>query len=320
MVGAQLVQALAAARKVVPGLEGLPNPTHEALRLLRNLYEHGAEERKARQNPAGRPGRSAIAFAQQFPTGQPWSITYTTSDWLLGGVVGIDAVSRALESVEGVLWEALNAGRPTLPTAVPGGGMPPELARIYRGLWEEVAQLHIDWNQFKALYGRDPEHLALMNRGAPHFFGIVQRRLLDWILLSIARVTDPARAGRDGPENLSLALLVERIPDDAFRTTLGSALIAAGAAAQFARRHRHKRLAHADRQIRLRESASPLPASTVPQIEGALAAMASLMNQVQAHYEGNSQTAYPQSIEALGDVDAILQRLRESERHRSEDD
>jgi hypothetical protein len=40
----------------------------------------------------------------------------------------------------------------------------------YSALWQEVANIHLNWGEFVELYGTKPERLELINRAAGTFF------------------------------------------------------------------------------------------------------------------------------------------------------
>ena len=43
---------------------------------------------------------SGKRFTELFPEGHPWSITYDGDDWLLGGVVALNSLTRELHNLE----------------------------------------------------------------------------------------------------------------------------------------------------------------------------------------------------------------------------
>ena len=99
---------LVAGRNLIKALEevekhfSMPSLNHgikQAIRLLRNLYEHWDEHRVTFQTDAQKK-RSAKEFEKLFPDGIPWSISYAKSDWLIGGVVPINEVTRQLDTME----------------------------------------------------------------------------------------------------------------------------------------------------------------------------------------------------------------------------
>lgn len=99
VVGWNLARAVARAGKRFP-LLGISGATYEALRLLRDLYEHWDEQRPPFHSGEIEKKFSGRNFAEQFPEGKPWSITYAQDDWLLGGVVPINELTRELEPIE----------------------------------------------------------------------------------------------------------------------------------------------------------------------------------------------------------------------------
>jgi hypothetical protein len=108
VTGGNLVRALARASdlSLVAPLE---ENKHQALWLLRNLYEHWDQQRDAFR-PGGPPKeQSGAKFADTFPTGQPWSIVFEEDDWVLANVVPVNELTRELEGIESHLL-ALDAG------------------------------------------------------------------------------------------------------------------------------------------------------------------------------------------------------------------
>ena len=99
VAGWNLARAIQKAGELFPSFR-IAQDKAEALRLLRHLYEHWDEQRPAFQDPAVPKERSAKRFVELFPQGRPWSITYAKDDWLLGGVVGIKAITDALVAIE----------------------------------------------------------------------------------------------------------------------------------------------------------------------------------------------------------------------------
>ena len=99
VVGWNLIRAIDQTQEVFQHVE-LELDNQEPVRHLRNLYEHWDEQRLSFQNDNVSKEKSGKKFAAQFPSGQPWSITYEADDWMLGGVVGLNEVSRQLDEIE----------------------------------------------------------------------------------------------------------------------------------------------------------------------------------------------------------------------------
>jgi hypothetical protein len=90
----------------------LLDPDHlQALQLLRNLYEHWDEQRDTFRKPDVPRVKSGKTFSEKFPEGRPYSITYASNDWILGGVVPISVISLALAEIEQAVIKLENEQR-----------------------------------------------------------------------------------------------------------------------------------------------------------------------------------------------------------------
>lgn len=104
VTGWNLARALSAATPHLPEAS-VAQHTRDALRLLRNLYEHWDTQRESFQSRDLAKTRSGAEFAVAFPEGKPWSIAYVAGDWLLGGVLGIGELTRQLGPIEAAILE-----------------------------------------------------------------------------------------------------------------------------------------------------------------------------------------------------------------------
>lgn len=104
VVGLNLARSLKRAEKYVPPSE-IVTEYYEAIRLLRNLYEHWDDQRPAFRNGGREKKLSGKEFSESFPDGQPWAISYDSKDWYLGKIVPVFALTRSLEEVEKALLE-----------------------------------------------------------------------------------------------------------------------------------------------------------------------------------------------------------------------
>ena len=101
VAGGNLVRAIDRATERFAQTEGFAQISMaEAVGLLRNLYEHWDEQRRSFQEKDTPKRLSGKKFVDHFPDGRPWSLVYTTDDWLLGGVVPIAALTRELDAIE----------------------------------------------------------------------------------------------------------------------------------------------------------------------------------------------------------------------------
>jgi AbiU2 len=170
--------------------------------------------------------------------------------------------------------------------------MPPDVAEVFGQLWQEVTQVHTRWREFLKLYGNE-ENVRVMNESAPAFFVEYQRVVSDYVLLEICRLTDPA--GKDDKTNLSLATLVSKIDETAhgeFKKQVSVFLAIAKSKFETAGKHRNKRIAHLDLEVRL---GSGLPPVTTTEIDDALQAIKDAMDLIQGHFT-DTDTAYGSAI------------------------
>lgn len=107
----------------------------------------------------------------------------------------------------------------------------------------EALQIRARWHIRRQLFGSQPA-FELLAAVAPAFFGFVREASHDDLVMSVSRLTDPARTGKY--ENGSLGRLCEAIIaiDPINEATYTADLRAIQEAAAPIRRHRDKRVAH----------------------------------------------------------------------------
>lgn len=184
--------------------------------------------------------------------------------------------------------------------------MPDPLGETYCALRDELAWLHIKWNDFRALFARSPEAIATLNEVAPVFFGNLQRMMWEDVLLHLCRLTDPVKSV--GKDNLTVRRISLSIPDQQLKDQVESYAGTAKDRTQFARDWRNRRLAHRELPPLAGETPTPLAHVSRQSVEDALVALRDTMNAVANHYLGAS-TGYEHSIEPLGGVESLLSRI-----------
>jgi len=157
-----------------------------------------------------------------------------------------------------------------------------DLGRVFYALWQEVAWLHNEWDEYLQLFGTKPSRIAVMNNAAPRFFRMIQDELLDMTVLRIARLTDPTRS--TGKPNLTSQQLPSLIEDQSFSNQVLDLVKAAVTAAEFCRARRHRRIAHNALDLALGVQKEPLPNLTRENIAAAIASLAKVLNAVSFHY------------------------------------
>jgi hypothetical protein len=174
--------------------------------------------------------------------------------------------------------------------------MPVPLAALWTPLYEEVVWLHARWIIFRQLYGTSAKRIELLDKSAPVLFFILQNVLGDEIQLSLSKLADPAKTGKN--RNLTLETLLDEIkaasPHDiiaeleddlaTFRHMCGNITL-----------RRNKFIAHFDHDTVIKDQAIAVPGASRKEISEALAVAARFMNRIEARFT-DSTTAYDEFI------------------------
>jgi hypothetical protein len=177
-----------------------------------------------------------------------------------------------------------------------------ELGVQYSALWQEVALLYRNWQQYVELFGIKPSRLDLMNSTAPYFFWMLQEDLWDVNLLHIARLTDKPATGKN--KNLTIQNFLDLIQDEKIEAEIKKLVDVALEKTEFARDWRNRHIAHNDLDLSLERSATPLADASRLQVKEALKVIADVMNAVDFHYL-HSETRY----DLGGPIDGALPLL-----------
>lgn len=184
--------------------------------------------------------------------------------------------------------------------------MGPELGPIFARFWNECVHLHWKWEEVVALFGTNPERVALLNKAAKSFFRVIQDTLWEDVLLHIARLTDPPQTM--GKDNLTLQRLPALV-DPTIRAEVTVLLEACLTKSGFARDWRKRHIAHGDLRLALRDKAAqPLAPASRRDVKDVLAAIAALLNRIELHYK-DSEVQY--ELHPLGNAEALLYVLRD---------
>lgn len=185
--------------------------------------------------------------------------------------------------------------------------MPAPLGELHHTLYNEMAWLHLKWQDFRALFADSKQTVELLNQTAPTFFHHLHRALWEDMLLHLCRLIDPPQSA--GHANLTLMRLPGMIPDRKLRRQAASLVRIADQKTKFARDWRNRRLAHKELVGVGGQRSQPLATASRQHVEQALAALRTLMNTIEQHYTG-SEVAYEDSIADLSGVDSLLLYLR----------
>lgn len=161
------------------------------------------------------------------------------------------------------------------------------LGNQYSALWQEVAQLYINWAEFVELFGTKPQRIELLNRAAPAFFRMIQDRLWETTVMHLARLTDPSKSmGQKDKQNLTIQNLLGLIADAKTKSEVATLIEVALKETEFCRDWRNRYIAHRDLNLALDQPTAPLAEASRKQVNIALKAIADVMNAVQLCYLG----------------------------------
>ena len=204
-------------------------------------------------------------------------------------------------------------GDEVLNEAINAMGSP--LGDVYHALGDEVAWLHLKWNDFRELFA-DSDLVDVLNSAAPAFFHDLQRQSWEDLLMHLCRVTD--RAKTFGKENLTIRLLPDLVSSQQLKVELERLINVAVDATDFARDWRNRRLAH--EELRVGRNVTPLASAKFDYIDTALTAIRTVLNRLEQHYLDKT-VSYEDTIPALGGVQSLIAIVRKGvETRRSERD
>ncbi len=187
--------------------------------------------------------------------------------------------------------------------------IPEEINEVYEELKTEITWLHARWIIYRQLFAESDKRVDLLNECASVFFYIIQDVLLEEVLVSLCKLTDPARSRRF--ENLSLKQLQSRLGahgDQKLAARTRSILDELHSKCEPFRVWRNKQLTHLDLTTAMKSSPDPLPGISRQMIEEALGLVRKYMNQIEGHYR-NSEIGYEHFI-MRSDGEALVAMLR----------
>lgn len=156
------------------------------------------------------------------------------------------------------------------------------LGTQFSALWQEVAYLHMKWEEFVELFGSKETRIELLNQTAPTFFRVVQDVLWEETLLHIARLTDPPK--RANKAVLTIKNLPKLVNDPATKNTVTALVKTAENKTEFCRDWRNRHIAHRNLNLALNKPARPLKDASKKQVDEALDSIVDVLNALSRHY------------------------------------
>ena len=187
--------------------------------------------------------------------------------------------------------------------------MPESIKDIFNELKNQVVWLHTKWENYRQVFGTS-EKLKLLDECAHAFFLIIHNALIDDVLMSLSKLTDPA--GKKTKKHLSFEKLQKRVKkncDHELASQLQAKLDDLKKKSEVIRTHRDKRLAHLDSEVAMKQGLN-LDKISVKMVEEALALAGEYMNALEGHYYP-TEFLYEGGISSYGDGDALVAILKD---------
>lgn len=187
------------------------------------------------------------------------------------------------------------------------GEIDENIKEIFEEIEREVLKLHVRWKLYRTLYGTSEERMDLLNEVDPELFHHFQFCLIDYVVLSLSRLTDPR--GSNQRENLSFANLLSKIPDVPLVEELTPKIESYADSCATFKTLRNKQIAHNDLHYALGLTDEVLPGVSRKDVEVALEIVRSIMNTINGYYK-DSETIYTHIITYYNAGDRLLNCLQ----------
>jgi len=121
-----------------------------------------------------------------------------------------------------------------------------ELGIYYSYLYNDIISLIYEWNEYKELFNKSQTRIDIINKKTGSFFWLIQKTLLENIILAICRLTDEVKPTRIDKKHLSIYILPKSITDIDFRNQIHSVCSQIRKSVSTIREQRDNYIAHTD--------------------------------------------------------------------------
>ena len=191
--------------------------------------------------------------------------------------------------------------------------MDDELKEAFEKAQQELTHLYYRWIMFVQMFGGNAHRIDVINRTSSNLLMEFHWLVLDNMVLSLSKLTDPA--GMRGNSNLSLPYLIDEIEKTDKKDIvpeLKATLEELNAAVEHFRKIRNKRIAHNDLAVVLGGDESTLPGVSRADVNNALKLTGDFLNKIEVTFF-NSTTGYDLTILPLtNDGRSLIIRLQKS--------
>lgn len=143
----------------------------------------------------------------------------------------------------------------------------------------EFTQLGYRWAMFRQLFDSGQDNIDLLNKSGSNVFQLLQKLIIDDVMMSLCRLTDPPTSA--GSENASLKNLVGKLREElSLESTkkIDAKLFELSEHLEKVKVLRNKALSHTDLTHALNTELLPRP--TYDELEGAMDAATSILDEI----------------------------------------
>lgn len=184
---------------------------------------------------------------------------------------------------------------------------------LFYYLWNDIVHLHLDWMNYRSLFGTSPERIDLLKQTASSFFARQEIILRHDILTRIIRLADDAKTLRK--DNASLRKLLNDIKgfiSEELQAELENDYVKFKEDTKKIKILRDKKIAHADYLVVLKYI-EPLPSVSRLEIEEALDDIRTLMNKIEMHFK-KATTAFEYPISS-NQAESLIWALEKAQKY-----
>jgi len=183
-----------------------------------------------------------------------------------------------------------------------------ELGERFLLLHAQLSYVFIEWDVFKGLFLKNKERVDVLNEASKLVTYCIHKSMLDSVILAICRFSDPAKTGKGAGAklNLSLANISDFLEEKELKDAFADKVKSVQKKADFARKMRNKKIAHADLKKHLDND--DLDQVTQYNIDNVLSEIAAALNIVNKEML-DTTTFYEDAIRSSKDEKVFITRL-----------
>ncbi|WP_404305916.1 AbiU2 domain-containing protein [Neorhodopirellula lusitana] len=184
--------------------------------------------------------------------------------------------------------------------------VPAKLAPVYQRLNEELIWIHGKWNMYRQLFGFSKSRVDLLNESSQAFFAVLQPLWIDYLVLEICKLTDPAQSGKY--TNLSIEQLHEKLSSTKYRGIRDQLSLLANSVREECkplRDRRNKRIAHNEFRTAMSQEAVSIRGISFRELEAALESIRNYMMAFRSHFIDDADYTYETFTAGDGGLDLV---------------